>query len=77
MYLRAAPEVLAQRIEHGTDDGHRPFVVDDPARVLAEQFAARDARYRGLATLVVDAGDDDPERVVEAIVAGLSSAPAR
>ncbi|MDQ1463055.1 MAG: shikimate kinase [Actinomycetota bacterium] len=77
VYLRAAPEVLAARIEHETDDGHRPFVVDDPARVLAEQFAARDARYRELATLIVDAGDDDPERVVDAIMDGLRSAPAR
>jgi shikimate kinase len=77
MYLRAAPEVLAARIEHDTDDGHRPFVVDNPARVLAEQFAARDARYRELATLIVDAGADAPERVVDAIVDGLSSAPGR
>jgi shikimate kinase len=75
MYLRAAPEVLAARIEHDTDDGHRPFVVDDPARVLAEQFAARDARYRELATLIVDAGADDPQRVVDAIVDGISSVP--
>ena len=42
VYLRAAPEVLAARIEHEPDDGHRPFVVDDAARVLAEQFATRD-----------------------------------
>ncbi|MDQ1381986.1 MAG: shikimate kinase [Actinomycetota bacterium] len=77
VYLRAAPEVLAARIENNTDDGHRPFVVDDPARVLAGQFEARDARYHELATLIVDAGDNDPERVVDAIVDGLSPAPAR
>jgi shikimate kinase len=77
VYLRAAPEVLAARIENNTDDGHRPFVVDDPARVLAGQFEARDARYHELVTLIVDAGDNDPERVVDAIVDGLSPAPAR
>jgi len=76
VYLRAAPEVLAARIEHEPDDGHRPFVVDDAARVLAEQYAARDARYSEIATLTVDAAQG-ADRVVDAILDGLSSAPGR
>jgi shikimate kinase len=77
VYLRAAPEVLAARIEHETDDdGHRPFVADDAGRVLAEQFAARDERYREIATLVVDAGRD-AGRVVDEIMAALGPAPGR
>lgn len=77
VYLRAAPEVLAARIEHETDgDGHRPFVADDAGRVLAEQFAARDERYREIATFVVDAGRE-AGRVVDEIMAALGPAPGR
>jgi shikimate kinase len=77
VYLRAAPEVLAARIRNETDDdGHRPFVADDAGRVLAEQFAARDERYRRIATLVVDAGGG-AERVVDEIMPVAGPAPGR
>jgi shikimate kinase len=77
VYLRARPAVLAARIEHETDDdGHRPFVAHDAGRVLAEQFAARDGRYRELATLVVDA-DRDAGRVVDDIMTVVGPAPGR
>ncbi len=57
VYLRAAPEVLAAR-HRARDRRRRSPAVRRPrrrGRVLAEQFAARDGRYRELATLVVDA----------------------
>jgi len=58
VYLRAAPEVLADRLRRSPDDGHRPFVADDARAVIEAQFAARDDRYRALATLIVDASLD-------------------
>jgi shikimate kinase len=77
VYLRAAPEVLAARIEHETDDdGHRPFVAGGAGRVLAKQFAARDERYREIATLVVDAGRE-AGRVVDEIMAVVGPAAGR
>jgi len=76
VYLRAQPSVLAARIAREPDDGHRPFVLTDAEAVLNEQYAARDERYRSLATLIVDAADD-PARAVDEIVAAISSAPGR
>ena len=55
VYLRAAPAVLADRLRRAPDDAHRPFVAADAGAVIEAQFAARDERYRALATLVVDA----------------------
>jgi shikimate kinase len=73
VYLWATPEVLGARLARVSDDDHRPFVADGAGVVLAAQFEARDARYRDLATLVVDADVDD----VDAIVAEITSALAR
>jgi shikimate kinase len=73
VYLRAPPDVLAARLAGAPDDGHRPFVDGDDARaVLEEQFAARDERYRALATLVVDANVDAAEVVVDEIMSVLA-----
>ena len=72
VYLRATPDVLAARLARAPDDGHRPFVDGDARAVLAEQFAARDERYRALATLVVDANADAPEAVVDEIISALA-----
>ena len=76
VYLRAMPPVLAARIARVPDDRHRPFVAGDVPGTLeaqfAAQFAARDERYRALATLVVDAGVDGPEAVVDEISSALA-----
>jgi len=76
VYLRAPPTVLAARIARIPDDHHRPFVAGGApgtlAAQLAAQLAARDERYRSLATLVVDAGVDGPEAVVDEISAALA-----
>ena len=62
VYLRATPEVLADRIEANIagqlDDGHRPFVTENALEVLREQAAERDGPSRPLATLIVDAARD-------------------
>jgi len=82
-YLRATPAVLAARLAHApVADDHRPFVGDDRTRaVLEEQFAARDERYRALATLTVDAdrdGDGDGSAaIVDEITAAVAPASAR
>ncbi len=76
VYLRATPPVLAARIARTPDDGHRPLVADDAPATLAAQFAtqiaARDERYRALATLVVDADVEGPEAVVDEISSALA-----
>jgi shikimate kinase len=72
VYLRATPEVLAARLAKGSDDDHRPFVSGDAGAVPAAQFAARDARYRALAKLVVDADIDDADAIVDAIMSALA-----
>jgi shikimate kinase len=72
VYLRARPEVLAARLARvPKQDDHRPFVADDPRPVLEAQFAARDEAYRARATFTVDGGRDDPEAIVDEIVARL------
>jgi shikimate kinase len=72
VYLRATPLVLESRLARAPDDGHRPFVTDDARAVLETQFAARDGRYRALATLVVDADVEGPEAIVEEITSALA-----
>jgi shikimate kinase len=63
VYLRVAPDVIAARLARA-GDGHRPTL--DPAAL----FEARDDRYRGLATVVVDASGS-PEAIVDEITRGL------
>jgi shikimate kinase len=72
VYLRATPDVLAARLARAPDDRHRPLVADDARAVLEEQFAARDERYRALATLVVDAGVEAPATIVDEVSAALA-----
>lgn len=73
VYLRVTPTILEARLARvPTHDDHRPFVADDPRPLLDAQFAARDPGYRGLATVVVDAGGNDPEAIVDAIVGQLA-----
>ncbi len=68
VYLRASPEVLAARLagEPAADD-HRPAVGS-----IAQQFDARDARYRELASLVVDTTAVAPDAIVAEVSAALA-----
>jgi len=73
VYLRATSLVIAARLaSQSDDDGHRPFLAENARATLAAQFAARDDRYRSLATLVVDADIEGPETVVDEITAALA-----
>jgi shikimate kinase len=71
VYLRAAPDTLAQRAA-GSGDGHRPFAAGTPASVLHEQFASRDQAYRDLATVVVEESSRSPQEIVDEISSALS-----
>ncbi len=71
VYLHVEPEVLAGRLRREPDDGHRPFAAADALALLSSQYAARDPRYRELATIVVEAGELAPESVVEEISSAL------
>jgi shikimate kinase len=68
VYLRAPAGVLAaRRAGAPADDDHRPSVGS-----LAAQFDERDARYRELATLVVDTTAIAPDAIVDSISSALS-----
>lgn len=73
VYLHVAPDVLAARLRREPDDGHRPFVAADALALLRAQYAARDPRYRELATIVVEAGSSTPEAVAGEISAALGA----
>lgn len=67
VYLRASPAVLAARLALVAEtDDHRPFVDRDAGVVLDRQFEQRDAGYRALATLTVDA-EDTSDAIVDEI----------
>ncbi len=72
VYLRARPDVLATRVTGArSHDEHRPFVDADPRAVLDRQFADRDAAYRALATVTVDASGDAPAAIADSIRSAL------
>jgi shikimate kinase len=70
VYLRAAPDVLAQRVVAAADD-YRPFGDRTPANALREQFDERDAIYCELADVIVDATEPE-EEIVDTITAALA-----
>jgi shikimate kinase len=72
VYLCADPGVLAARVRGSTDDGHRPFLADDPERVLRAQAAERDAVYREVADVVVDVSSGSPDELADQISAALA-----
>jgi shikimate kinase len=73
IYLRATPAVLAARLANApAGDDHRPLVARDARAVLDAQFAARDERYRELATVTVDANAEGYEAIVDEITAALA-----
>ena len=61
VYLSVSPAVIATRLAREPDDGHRPHLD------IAALFAARDATYRQLADMIVDA-EQAPELVVDDII---------
>ena len=67
VYLRAGPDVLAERIAR--DHGHqRPLVDDHPGEVMRAMHAARDSSYLDLADEVVDVDDLTPDQAASAVL---------
>ena len=67
VYLRAGPDVLAERIAH--DGGHtRPLVDDHPGEVMRAMFEARDTTYQALADRVVEVDGMTPDQAASAVL---------
>ena len=64
VWMRAAPDVLVDRVGHGE---HRPLLDDDPAATLRQMEHDREPLYREVADVIVDTGADEPEAVAERI----------
>jgi shikimate kinase len=74
VYLHATPDVLAARVVRPVPgDDHRPFVEGDARAVLEAQYGARDARYRALASIIVETSANDPDDVVDHIMRALEA----
>ena len=76
IYLRAAPDVLADRIAQD-DDHPRPLVDDHPREVMRAMYDARDECYRRLADQVVEVDDLTPDQAANAVLHLLIGAVAR
>ncbi|MGI8809543.1 MAG: shikimate kinase [Acidimicrobiales bacterium] len=68
VWLRAEPEVLANRLGSST---HRPLLDVDPATVLKRLDAVRRPLYEEVADIVVDVDDLTPDQVVACIEAAV------
>jgi shikimate kinase len=66
VWLRAEPQVLAERVEPGD---HRPLLADDPAGVLRKLSEERRHLYEEAADHVVDIDGLDPDAVAERVLA--------
>ncbi len=64
IWLRADPEVLADRVVHGV---HRPLLADDPTNVLRELDAARRDLYEAVADHIVDTSGRTPDEVLDEV----------
>ena len=66
VWLRADPTVLARRVRPGD---HRPLLGDDPEGVLTSMAADRAELYAGVADVVIDIDQLDPDQVAERVLA--------
>ncbi len=71
VYLRATAATLVDHV--GDGEGHRPLLGDDPPAAIAGLLRQRAGRYQALADLVVDVDGREPDEVVAAVLAGLST----
>ena len=69
VWLRAQPELLAQRFE--AEDDHRPAYGDSPERFFVEQAARREPLLPEVDAHVIDVDGLTPETIVARIVATL------
>ncbi len=76
IYLNAGADILAARLEAYPEQDQRPTLTGRPiAEEMVEVLAARDALYQEACHVVTDAAQQ-PERVVENIIAALALARA-
>ncbi|HET6816791.1 MAG TPA: shikimate kinase [Mycobacteriales bacterium] len=68
VWLRGSIRTLAERVE-GTD---RPWVGEDPDRVLTELYAGRAHLYESVASLIVDVDELPAERLADLISSHVS-----
>ena len=74
VWLRAAPSVLAGRIQPSlAGGGHRPLLEKDPAATLLQLDAERRPLYQEVATITVDVDTMPVPEVVDVIVGALTS----
>ena len=67
VWLRAAPEVLYERIRPAIEGGHRPLLDHDPLGTLHRLAAERAPLYAEVAHQVLDVDHLTPEAVVDRI----------
>jgi len=66
VWLRATPDVLAQRFD--APDNHRPAYGDRPEAFLAHQLEGRGAALASVADLIVDGDGASPDEVVALVM---------
>ncbi len=71
VWLRAEPELLAERVKAAGQD-HRPLLADDPDGTLRRLDAERRPIYEELADIVVDVEDRSAEELAEHIVQAIA-----
>jgi shikimate kinase len=76
VYLRADPDLLAERVEQD-EDHDRPLVGDDPFAALRVMFRDRDATYRALADIEVQVDGHSPAEIAELVLASLTGDAAK
>lgn len=74
IWLRADLDLLTRRVGRRRD---RPMLHNgDPRRILADLLAVREPVY-GEADMVIDSGDQTPDQVADAVIAGVQDFLAR
>ena len=69
VYLHAMPEMLRERTRRSR---HRPLLnAADPIARLAELYAARDALYREVASLVIESNRDEISQLLRQLEAAM------
>jgi shikimate kinase len=73
VWLQAPPEVLADRVGHGSARAERPLLAGGPAATLERLADVRAGAYEAVANIVVDTSGRSVDGVVDAVVAGYEA----
>ncbi len=74
VFLSVPVEVLQVRLERDGSD-RPPLLEDDAAAEIPALLRRREPWYRELADLLIEVGDEPPERVAERVLAALKGLP--